>query len=406
MVRQLNKLTALKVKNLKYGETSSNKHTDGAGLYLLIDKNGSKYWRLDYTNPITSKRQTLALGVYPTITLEAARKRRDEAKQQIANNVDPSEKRKQAKLQAKINTENSFRNVAQTWLDIRKHEGKKDDENIRRLEKDVYPYIGDIPLNQITTELLEVEVINRIVNRNALELARKVSIAIKMILEFARKKKLITINPAYDITQPKPINGHFPAITDSSSLSSLLKYVWDDNDPRVTFVTRCAIKLSIFIFLRPGEIRKLKWAEYDAERKILTIQPSKQSGNKPKSTLVVPLAKQAIELLDELYKITGHTEYIFYSNRSSNKYLSENAVNESLKRLGFNGKQTAHGFRATARTILEEQLNFDPSWIERQLAHKVKDANGESYNRTKHVNNRRIMLQAWADYIYELNIRL
>lgn len=146
----------------------------------------------------------------------------------------------------------------------------------------------------------------------------------------------------------------------------------------------------------------LKWEEYDSERRVLTIQPSKQSSSRPKNTLVIPLADQAIELFDELYKITGHTEYIFYSNRSSNKYLSENAVNESLKRLGYNGKQTAHGFRATARTILEEQLNFDPSWIERQLAHKVKDANGESYNRTKHVNNRRTMLQAWADFIENL----
>lgn len=402
MGRQLNKLTALKVKNLKFDEDSSNKHTDGAGLYLFTHKNGSKYWRMDYTSPVTSKRNTLALGVYPTITLEAARKRRDEVRQQIANNIDPAEMREQVKQQAKANAKNSFQHIAEQWLELRKHEGKKDSENIRRLEKDVYPFIGEIPVNQLTTALLENEVIHRIVERGALELARKVSISIKMILEYARKKKLILINPANDITQPRPIQGNFAAITESHDLTPLLRSVWDESNNRVTYVTRCAIKISIFIFLRPGEIRTLKWSDYNQERKTLTIQPSKQRSDQPKNFLIIPLATQAIELLDELRKFTGHTEYIFYSIRGKEPYISESTVNEALKRLGFKGQQTAHGFRATARTILEEQLNVEPTWIERQLAHKVRDANGESYNRTKHVDNRRNMLQIWANFLCRL----
>lgn len=402
MGRQLNKLTALKVKNLKFEDSSSNKHTDGAGLYLYAHKNGSKYWRMDYTSPITGKRNTLALGVYPTITLEAARKRRDEIRQQIANNIDPAEMREQVKQQAKANAENSFRHIAKQWLELREHEGKKDAENIRRLEKDVYPFIGDMPINQLTTTLLENEVIHRIIDRKALELARKVSISIKMVLEYARKKKLILINPANDITQPKPIRGNFAAITESHSLTPLLQSVWDESNTKITFVTRCAIKISIFIFLRPTEIRTLKWSEYNKERGTLTIQPSKQSNDQPKSVLIIPLAKQVVEILDELHKLTGHTEYMFYSNRGKEPYISEGTVNEAIKRIGFRGEQTAHGFRATARTILEEQLNFEPAWIERQLAHKVRDANGESYNRTKHVDNRRIMLQTWADHIVGL----
>ena len=402
MSRQLNKLTALKVKNLKFEDTSSNKHTDGAGLYLYTHKNGSKYWRMDYTSPVTSKRNTLALGVYPTITLEAARKRRDEIRLQLANNIDPAHMRELVKQQAKVNAKNSFEHIAKQWLELRKHEGKKDSENIRRLEKDVYPFIGNIPVNQLSTALLENEIIHRIVERGALELARKVSISIKMILEYARKKKLITINPANDITQPRPIQSNFAAITESRDLTPLLRSVWDEANARVTYVTRCAIKISIFIFLRPGEIRTLKWSEYNREKRTITFSPSKQRSNQPKNFLIIPLATQVIEILDELYKLTGHTEYMFYSNRGKEPYISEGTVNEALKRLGFNGEQTAHGFRATARTILEEQLNFEPTWIERQLAHKVRDANGESYNRTKHVDNRRVMLQDWADHLVRL----
>lgn len=399
MTRQLNKLTALKVKNLKFEDGSSNKHTDGAGLYLYAHKNGSKYWRMDYTRPFSGKRNTLALGTYPTITLEAARKRRDEVKQQIANNIDPAEMREKAKQQEKINAENSFQHITEQWLELRKHEGKKDSETIRRLNKDILPHIGQIPVAQLTTELLENTVIQRIIDRKALELARKVTISIKMIMEYARKKKLITINPATDITQPKPIRGNFAAITDSHKLAPLLESVWDESNTNVTFVTRCAIKISIFIFLRPSEIRTIKWSDYNRAKQTLTIQPSKQSNDQPKAVLIIPLATQAIDILDELHKITGHREYIFHSNRGKEAFISEGTVNEAIKRLGFRGTQTAHGLRATARTILEEQLNFEPTWIERQLAHKVKDANGESYNRTKHVNNRRIMLQTWADHI-------
>lgn len=402
MSRQINKLTALKVKNLKLGDSTSNKHSDGGGLYLFIHKNGSKYWRFDYTSRVTGKRNTIAFGVYPTITLEAARKRREETKQQIAEGHDPANVRDQKRHLAKINTENTFQIIAEQWLELRALEGKNDHENKRRLEKDVYPYIGDMPVTQLTTSILESEVTNRIVERRAFELARKVYISIKMVLEFARKKKIITINPANDITLPRPIRGNFAAITDTQNLSSLIRAVWDTKDTRVTFITRCAIKISIFIFLRPGEIRSMKWSDYDMEKGTLKIQPLKQDSDQAKVYLIVPLPSQAIEILRELHKLTGQTEYIFYSTRGKEPFLSDGTVNCAIKRIGFKDEQTAHGLRATARTILEEHLNFEPTWIERQLAHKVKDANGESYNRTKHVNNRRIMLQAWADYLFAL----
>ncbi|MCF1297063.1 tyrosine-type recombinase/integrase [Acinetobacter nosocomialis] len=402
MSRAINRLTALKVKNLKFDESTSNKYTDGDGLYLQINKNGSKYWRMDYTNPITKKRNTLALGVYPTIALEQARKRRDEVKLQLAEGKDPASERDIKREQAKLSMSNAFKLITQDWLELREKEGKKDSEVIRRLNKDVLPFIGDMPISQISIEVIENEVTNRIVERGALELARKVLISVKQILEYARRKKLILINPAHDVILPKPISGNFAAITDPSALSELIKAVWDDTDTRMTFVTRCAVKISLFIFSRPTEIRTIKWTDYNREDRVLNIYPLKQKATKQdtdKPKIVIPLPTQAIELLEQLYPLTGHREYIFASNRGEEPYISESTVNEALKRIGFKGEQTAHGFRATARTILEEELDIEPIWIERQLAHKVRDANGESYNRTKHVKNRKAMLQIWADYL-------
>lgn len=399
MSRAINRLTALKVKNLKFDESISNKYTDGDGLYLQINKNGSKYWRMDYTNPITKKRNTLALGVYPTIALEQARKRRDEVKLQLAEGKDPANERDIKREQTKLSMINAFKFIAQDWLELREKEGKKDSEVIRRLNKDVLPFIGDMPISQISLEIIESEVTNRIVERGALELARKILISVKQILEYARRKKLILINPAHDVILPKPISGNFAAITEPSTLAELIKIVWDDTDTRMTFVTRCAVKISLFIFSRPTEIRTIKWSDYNKKDGVLNIYPLKQDASKPKSYLIIPLSTQAIELLEQLYQITGQREYIFASNRGEEPFISESTVNEAIKRIGFKGEQTAHGFRATARTILEEELDIEPVWIERQLAHKVRDANGESYNRTKHVKNRKAMLQIWADYL-------
>ncbi|MDS7930870.1 integrase arm-type DNA-binding domain-containing protein [Acinetobacter sp. V102_4] len=399
MSRAINRLTALKVKNLKFDESTSNKYTDGDGLYLQINKNGSKYWRMDYTNPITKKRNTLALGVYPTIALEQARKRRDEVKLQLAEGKDPASERDSKREQAKLSMINAFKFITQDWLELREKEGKKDSEVIRRLNKDVLPFIGDMPISQISLEIIESEVTNRIVERGALELARKVLISVKQILEYARRKKLILINPAHDVILPKPISGNFAAITEPSTLAELIKTVWDDTDTRMTFITRCAVKISLFIFSRPTEIRTIKWSDYNKKEGVLNIYPLKQDASKPKSYLIIPLPTQAIGLLEQLYPITGHREYIFASNRGEEPFISESTVNEAIKRIGFKGEQTAHGFRATARTILEEELDIEPVWIERQLAHKVRDANGESYNRTKHVKNRKAMLQIWADYL-------
>lgn len=401
--RATNKLTALKVKNLKFAADGKNKHVDGDGLYLLVQENGSKYWRFDYTRPIVKKRNTLALGVYPAVSLEQARVELAKARELLRQDIDPAEHREEVRQNRKSELENSFEKIARQWLAIRELEEKDDRENLRMLEKDVFPYIGSKAINTITTDLLEREVTDRFIERGSLVAAKKVRVPIKGIFAFAKKKKLVGSNPANDMTLPTPRKGNFAAITSPTELSHLIKAIWEpDQIQALDVCTVQAMKLSALIFLRPTEIRSMQWSSYNRADKILEVVPLKQRKNVEQKTLIVPLAKQAMEILDEIYQFTGHTEYVFYSRRGKEPYLSEGTVNMAIKRLGFSGKQTAHGFRATARTILEERLDMPSTWIEQQLAHTVKDPNGTAYNRTKFVDQRHDMMQKWADYLDEL----
>jgi integrase len=403
MSRQLNKLTALAVKKVRYDENSSNKYTDGAGLYLLVDKSGGKYWRMDYRRPVSGKRNTLALGVYDTVTLEIARTKRDEVRRSLDQGIDPAEQREQKKQNALIEKINTFELLARDWLAIRAHEQKDDHENKRRLERDVFPYIGDKPLSSLTTTMLEKNVTDRIVERGSLETAVRVRMVIRMILQLAKKRKLISDNPAEDMTLPRPIKGNHAAIVDQAKIIGLVKDVWAYQErPRVNVCTASALKLSMLIFLRPSEIRMLKWSSFIREDQILEIKAAKQKREETPKTHIVPLSRQALEILNSLFPITGQTEYIFFSSTGNEPYLSEGTVNMALIRLGYKGKQTAHGLRATARTVLDERLGFRPDWIEHQLAHAVKDPNGVAYNRTKHFEQRKEMMQAWSDYLDEL----
>ena len=212
MAKQSNKLTAKTVKNLAYDPESSNKHADGGGLYLFIHKNGSKYWRLDYRRPISQKRNTLALGVYDEVTLEKARLKRDEVKRMLADGIDPAEERNHHRDELRAKLENTFEKLALEWLKIRELEGKVDRETIRKLNRDILPFIGKLPVTDLSVEQLERDVTNRLVERGALESARRVKSIMGMVLKLPFKRRLITYNPAYDITLPKPIKGNHNAV--------------------------------------------------------------------------------------------------------------------------------------------------------------------------------------------------
>ncbi|MFW6551378.1 tyrosine-type recombinase/integrase [Acinetobacter baumannii] len=396
MAKQSNKLTAKTVKNLTYRADCSNKYADGGGLYLFITANGSKYWRMNYRRPITKKENTLAIGVYPTITLEQARLKRDEFKKMLTNGIDPAEERNNLKRNQKTELENTFGKFAAEWLAIREQEGKSDRETIRKLNKDILPFIGDMPVTALNTEQLERDVTNSLVERGALESARRVKSIINMVLKLPLRRRIIQYNPAPEITLPKPIRGNHKAIVSEKELQELLRKIWRyrvDN-PRARKRTELAMKLSVYIFQRPNEIRGLLWESVDFDNSCLAFAASKTYQEH-----IVPLSRQAFDILKELENMRTSSKYVFPSIKTSLECMSEDTIRQALIRIGYHGKHTAHGFRATARTILDEEIEYRTDIIEHQLAHRVKDPNGTAYNRTKFLRRRRELMQLWADYL-------
>lgn len=266
-----NRLTELTVKKAKQG-----KHTDGKGLYLLVHQNGSKYWRMDYYRPITKKRATIAIGVYNTVTLAQARQLRDEYRALLAQNIDPMDFKQQQAEQAKEELTNTFSKYTEQWLKHRKLENKVDYETERKLNKDILPYIGHIPIKQLTFNHLE-HVISLLVERGALESARRVKSIMKMILDYAQRKGIIEHNLATRLQTPTPKKGNHPAITAEKELKQLLKDIWDynKNNPRSQLLTELALKFCVYVFQRPNEMRYLQWQDVDLEKRYICIVASK-----------------------------------------------------------------------------------------------------------------------------------
>lgn len=397
MAKTQNKLTAKEVKHLKYDQKTSNKYADGGGLYLFIHKNGSKYWRLDYRRPITKTRNTLALGVYDSVSLEQARQKRDEIKKLLAQGIDPALKRNLEKKEELLNLENTFKKFTDDWLKIRALENKVDHENIRRLNKDILPFIGNVLVCDLTVDNLEQDVINRIIERGALESARRVKSIISGILKLPLRKRIITYNPADDLTIPTPQKkSHHNAIINEKDLKELLVKIWSYSatNKRARDLTEIAMKLSAYIFQRPGEIRGLLWEHVDFEKQYLTFPASKTHQDH-----IVPLSRQSYDLLKQAEVLRKNSRYVFPSIKNNDQCMSEDTIRQALKKLGFHNRHTAHGFRATARTLLGEEIEYRIDVIEHQLAHAVKDPNGTAYNRTKFLRRRRKMMQLWADYL-------
>lgn len=391
----LNRLTALAVKKAKPDPKKIIMLFDGGNLYLRIESSGSKYWVYNYTRPITSKRNQLSIGAYPSTSLDDARKIRDEYKYLVSQGIDPAAQRLQEKHQRKNELDHTFEVVTQKWLKNREIEGKEDSETIRRLNHDALPYIGKLSFDQLTLEVIEDRVFEPILEREAYSVAKRLKSDLNQIFKFARKRKLITYNPIEDIDLPTPPKKNHPAITEPHELAALVKAVWQYGEAhqRSLISTQIAIKLSFLIFQRPGEIRQLKKSNYYKEERCLKFIASKT-----KQEHIVPLSHQAIQLLDSIIEVYPDNEYIFVG-REGKGCISDNTMNKALERLGFAGKHTVHGSRATARTLLDEVLDQRVEHIEHQLAHRVKDHNGTAYNRTKFLEQRREMMQTWADYL-------
>lgn len=395
MPKRVLPLTDLQVKNAKPRE-KEYKLSDGNGLYLLVTPTGGKLWRFNYT--YSGKQKTLFLKAYPEKSLLDARKDRDDARRLIVNGIDPGELKKAQKAIEQQKAE-TFKTIALEWHEQKKTEWSEthSDRILKRLEQDIHPYIGDKPISEIKTPEL-VELLQRIALRT-LETAHRMKIAVDMIFRYAVVKGRIETNPAAALRGVLPAvrHKHMAAPTEPAAVAGLMRAIDGFSG---SFVVKCALQLAPLVFVRPGELRAAEWSEIDFANAQWNIPANKM---KMKQAHLVPLSKQALKILKALRSVTGDGIYLFPCRRTLKNCMSENTINASLRRLGFEKNEiTGHGFRAMARTMLHEILGFTPDAIEAQLAHAVPDRLGRAYNRTTHINERRQMMQKWANYLDQI----
>jgi integrase len=392
--------------------------SDGDGLVLLLFVNGGSHgWRFDYR--FGGKRNMLSLGTYPDTTLAIARRKADAVRQLLAEGFDPSQKRKaeresfeKARMADERETQGlpplgSFEVIAREWFAVKRDgwAASYADKIIARFEADVFPWIGKQPIGSITPPQL-LEVLRRIEARGVVETAHRALQDSSQVFRYAVATGKAVSNPARDLKDAlkRPDPKHFPAIIEPKRFGDLLRAC---DNYAATPIVRAALKLAPMLLLRPGELRFAHWSEIDLDAAMWTV-PAVRMKRELREKLhgaphLVPLPKQAVAALRELHTITGGGPMVFRGERHHDRAMSENTINAALRAMGFpQNEVTGHGFRATARTMLQERLGFDPHVIEAQLAHSVRDSLGRAYNRTEFVEQRRKMLQAWADYLDRL----
>lgn len=398
MPKRIVPLTDVKVRSKK-PQSKEYKLFDGGGLFLLVTPTGGKLWRLKYK--FGGKEGLLSLGSYPEVSLEKARTKRLEARKLLAEGVDPSVDRKATKAAKAEQQANSFEAVAREWHTKQKKDNAWTPDHaatiLTRLEKDVFPWIGRKPVSEVTAKDIRT-ILDRVRSRGVVETARRVRTICSQVFTYAISTDRAQYDVAASLKKHLPPTSktrkHMAAVTDPKELPPVLRAL---DGYQGGFVTQCAIKLLPILFVRPGELRHMEWPEINFDEKQWDIPGPKM---KMKNPHIVPLPSQAIEILKELHPLTGHGRFVFPSVRSASRPMSDNTINAAFRRMGIDKETlTGHGFRATARTILDEVLQQRVDFIEHQLAHAVKDPNGRAYNRTAHLAERRKMMQLWADYL-------
>jgi len=387
------KLTDTQIKNAK-PRSKQYKLTDGQGMYLLIKTNGSKLWRLEYS--FHKKRNTHAIGSYPSIKLKDARKRLAEAKELLAHDIDPNSHRKEKK---DIDENGSFKAVAMIWLEEKSSDWAPvtKDRTYRRLEKDIFPWIGDQPIKDIKPSDIR-QILDRIQNRGALDIAKRVLQTCGQVFDHAIINGKAEYNPAAPLKGKIPSKRvkHHASITEPKKIGELLRAI-DSLDSK--FTTKFALQLAPLVFVRPGELRQAEWSEFNRATKEWHIPAEKM---KMPSPHIVPLSSQALTILSEIHALTGHQKYVFPSIRYDSRPMSDGTVNTALRRLGYTKEEmTGHGFRTMASTNLNE-MGWKPDVIEKQLAHEERNKIRGAYNRAEYLNERHTMMQEWADYLDNL----
>ena len=378
--------------------SKARKMFDGRGLYLEITPRGGKYWRVKYR--FGGKEKRISLGVYPDVSLKEARQGCEDARRLLTREIDPSEHRRALKAARRHQVSNSFEAVAREWF--ARHTPNWGESHssrlISHLERDIFPWIGGKPVAGVTPSQL-LEVARRVEQRGALETAHRVLRNCGQVFRYA----VATGRAKYDPTPvlrgalPPVKGGHFAALTDPKKIGPFLR-VLDGYEG--SLIVRCALRLAPLVFVRPSELRRAEWKAIDLEAGEWRFTVAKTD-----TPHLVPLSRQAGEILRELHPLTGNGRYVFPSGRTprGDRPMSENAVLAALRSMGIGKEEmTGHGFRAMARTLLDEVLGFRPDYIEHQLAHVVRDPLGRAYNRTAHLPQRRKMMQEWADYLDQL----
>ncbi|WP_444919986.1 tyrosine-type recombinase/integrase [Microbulbifer sp. CnH-101-G] len=386
------KVRALKPREKKYIES------DEKGLAIEVTPTGAKRWVFRFR--LHGKRPEMAIGLYPDVSLKRARELRDEARQHVAEGIDPRDIKRVRKESALEANRNSFAAVSDEWFAAKMAHlsSSSKDRATLALERDLKPYLGKRPISEISPpEVLRC--LRRIESRGTLETAHRVKRVASQVFRFAVATGRADRDPTTDLTGAltPTKKKHLAAITDPTEVGRLLTAI---EEYQGTPVVRAALKLSPLLFCRPGELRKLEWAEINWEAKQIELPSEKMKMGQPH---IIPLAEQSLAILRELEPLTGRCKYVFPSARGQSRPLSDNGVRTALRSLGYdNETMTAHGFRAMARTLLDEVLGFRVDYIEHQLAHEVKDTLGRAYNRTKHLEQRAAMMQKWADYLDSL----
>jgi integrase len=385
-------LTNLAIQRVKPADRPQ-KLFDEKGLFLLVAPRGSKLWRFKYR--FAGKEKLLSLGSYPEVSLASARARRDDLRKLIASGIDPSAQRQAEKRALASGNENTFGAIALEWIASRSAIWVPDHTKRQegRLQKHVLPYLGDRGIEDIEPSEI-IAVLRRIESGGTPETAARVLSIVNQICRYAIQTARLIYDPSANlrgVLAPAP-KRHLAAITTPEKIGPLLVRLQEyAGSPSV----EAALKLAPILFVRPGELRQMRWAHLNLETAEWQLPLSKTQ-----QELMVPLPRQAVEILKSLQSMTGHSVYVFPNARSATRPMSENAVLAALRSLDISADETtAHGFRAMARTVLDEVLGFRPDIIEHQLGHTVRDPLGRAYNRTTFINERRTMMQAWADYL-------
>jgi len=392
-------LSDIKAKSLKggvkpNGETTNKPYrvTDEKGLYLEVTPKGGKRWRFKYR--IGRKEKLLSLGLYPDVSLKAARQKRDEYRTFVADGIDPSIIRKAEKLT--VGGQDSFEAVAREWHTKFSANWSKSHatKTIENLQNNIFPWLGAMPINDIKpTELLAA--LRRIESRGAIYTARRVLGVCSSVFKYAITTGQAERNQAADLVGaiPPTKTKHHASITDPKEVGGLMRAL---QDYRGSFVTATALKLSPLVFVRPSELREAEWSEFDTGNAEWRIPAGRM---KMRVVHIVPLSSQAIEIIEAIRPLTGRGKYVFPSVRSETRAMSNNTVNAALRRIGYTkDEMTAHGFRSMASTLLNEQ-GWNPDAIERQLAHGEGNGVRAAYNYAQHLPERKRMMTAWADYL-------